>query len=40
MKKDGYLISIANFTDKKEIIGSVNYKTVLLFLQTMAQTCW
>ena len=29
MKKDGYLISIANFTDKKDIIGSVMYKTVL-----------
>ncbi|MFA7560044.1 MAG: hypothetical protein WCY61_04885, partial [Sphaerochaeta sp.] len=29
MKKDGYLISIANFTDKKDVIGSVMYKTVL-----------
>ena len=32
MKENGYLISIANFTDKKEIIGSVNYKTVLSIL--------
>jgi len=29
MKKGGYLISVANFTDKKDIIGSVMYKTVL-----------
>ncbi|WP_332446767.1 nickel-dependent lactate racemase [Sphaerochaeta sp.] len=29
LKKDGYLISIANFTDKKDIIGSITYKTVL-----------
>ena len=32
LKKDGYLISIANFTDKKDIIGSVMYKTVLALL--------
>lgn len=29
MKQDGYLISVANFTDKKDIIGSVMYKTTL-----------
>jgi hypothetical protein len=32
LKKDGYLISIANFTDKKDIIGSITYKTVLAIL--------
>lgn len=32
MKKDGYLISVANFTDKKDVIGSVMYKTVLAIL--------
>lgn len=32
MHEDGYLISIANYTDKKDIIGSVNYKTVLSIL--------
>ncbi len=32
LKKDGYLISIANFTDRKDIIGSVTYKTVLAIL--------
>ncbi|MDX9915354.1 MAG: nickel-dependent lactate racemase [Sphaerochaeta sp.] len=32
VKKDGYLISIANFTDKKDIIGSVMYKTVVALL--------
>ena len=32
LKKDGYLISIANFTDKKDIVGSVMYKTVLALL--------
>lgn len=29
MKKDGYLISLANYTDKKDIIGSPMYKAVL-----------
>ena len=32
MKQDGYLINIANFTDKKDIIGSIMYKTVLSIL--------
>ena len=32
MKKDGYLISVGNFTDKKDIIGSVMYKTVVAVL--------
>lgn len=32
MKENGYLISIANYTDKKDIVGSVNYKTVLAIL--------
>lgn len=29
LKKNGYLISIANYTDKKDMIGNVTYKTVL-----------
>ncbi|MGE4453670.1 MAG: nickel-dependent lactate racemase [Sphaerochaeta sp.] len=32
MKENGYLISIANFTDKKDVVGSVMYKTVLSIL--------
>ncbi|MGH0051897.1 MAG: hypothetical protein ACQ5SW_00715, partial [Sphaerochaetaceae bacterium] len=32
LKKDGYLINIANFTDKKDVVGSVMYKTVLSIL--------
>ncbi len=32
LKKDGYLISIANLTDKKNYVGSVMYKTVLSIL--------
>ncbi|MGE4468152.1 nickel-dependent lactate racemase [Sphaerochaeta sp.] len=32
IKKDGYLISISNFTDKKDVVGSVMYKTVLSIL--------
>lgn len=29
MKKNGWLINIANFTDKKDVIGGQTYKTVL-----------
>ena len=32
LKKDGYLINIANFTDKKDIIVSIHYKTGLSLL--------
>ena len=32
VKNDGYLISVANFTDGKDIIGSPTYRTVLAIL--------
>lgn len=35
LKKDGYLIAIANITDKGDAIGSINYKTTLALLHLM-----